>query len=963
MAIDNRLLDILFGEKAGYLDIETLGTEAGNPIHQASLYIPDYIAKEYYPVAAATRTKGNILDPMRVPSYERQLNIYPGWPEAIKDYGDPFSQQKISSGDWGHLSGVVPQNRVASYHTTSIPTSVSRGMLPSEMTQDILKTAQGRILWVANLPFEAKHLGLSLAVGDDKALMEANKLFTYQNTRPNHFLLPGDPAYLKAKMLGQLTGDWRDIWYAVKNINVNEPGIKPVDIQDLIRSAQSFGKELSDRFDLGFDFNNIYLGTNLNQQAKILGLPKELHTATEDNMLSEFVGRRVGKHIMSIEDMLNKHRQGIIFTLDDDHIQALDYLYQMNLGKKTGSFYTKKSVALALFDKITAEQNNETYQHRLSDGHELYFTEKIKDGKRLSLPMASPRYTTYNDYNEVIRVLSDAPRNKGIDVRNIATSLQNEIHGKSSADALNYLQEVIHSTSANSENMLDEILHNVPESIINKVAKQGIRSKKTTNILSKMGLAGLGAGLIIGGIGLYKGLTQTYNDVSAPSSTIEGLNEDGYAAYLRGDRTDFGSPYRGLLGSISATLANSVIDQGTPVFVGNEIPIDQKIANFKQEQMQTPLQRQMIQAKLTKETLKSMSSTYFLDPRLTTPIASGDYFKYGFNRNKKLQEIDITKANYSIEDADTLVLRSGLDNFLGKSASIRLAGIDAPEIQHSDEGEMASLRYKQSQPYGEEARKKLEEMLKSAKSVKLVVDPQQDTYGRSLGTIIADGKNLNLELVKQGAALALPFGEAQADMVNRGLVGKFENMAYKNKEGLWKDNYWRVYKQTIGDRVRTTNNTLTRIDKLAQNQNLAGLEATMEYAQHNDIDAFVRQASNTLRPKLQKLGEKTNYEKNVINLNYNTSFKQHEQLAFETEQMMNNHGNNNTNLLKAKNSLSLNKTLVLDSLYQTNSSYRAEMPEIVKQYEESKEKKKYRAKLQRMTNKNMNQNTQNAGRW
>lgn len=86
-----------------------------------------------------------------------------------------------------------------------------------------------------------------------------------------------------------------------------------------------------------------------------------------------------------------------------------------------------------------------------------------------------------------------------------------------------------------------------------------------------------------------------------------------------------------------------------------------------------------------------------------------------------------------VDDGDTLTLRSG--------ARVRLLQIDAPELL--------------SDCYGREARGALAALTPRGTRVRLVRDPSldaRDAYGRLLRYVVADGRNVNIELVRRGAA-------------------------------------------------------------------------------------------------------------------------------------------------------------------------------------------------------------------
>ena len=104
---------------------------------------------------------------------------------------------------------------------------------------------------------------------------------------------------------------------------------------------------------------------------------------------------------------------------------------------------------------------------------------------------------------------------------------------------------------------------------------------------------------------------------------------------------------------------------------------------------------------------------------------------------------------HSVYDGDTCTLDIDLGlNTIRKKEKVRLYGIDAPELRGVSDEE---------KELGRAARDWLWEKLDEAEEV--VVRTHKDKtgkYGRLLGTLYADGKNLNAALIDQG--LAKPYG-------------------------------------------------------------------------------------------------------------------------------------------------------------------------------------------------------------
>ena len=100
----------------------------------------------------------------------------------------------------------------------------------------------------------------------------------------------------------------------------------------------------------------------------------------------------------------------------------------------------------------------------------------------------------------------------------------------------------------------------------------------------------------------------------------------------------------------------------------------------------------------------------------------------------------VTATITGVEDGDTAYGRTKE----GRSLTVRLAGIDAPETDHPKAG-------KKGQSYGQESKRSLEEMILNHE-VEVVVTQANDKNGRSIGQITLKGKNINREQLVKGAA-------------------------------------------------------------------------------------------------------------------------------------------------------------------------------------------------------------------
>jgi endonuclease YncB( thermonuclease family) len=108
-------------------------------------------------------------------------------------------------------------------------------------------------------------------------------------------------------------------------------------------------------------------------------------------------------------------------------------------------------------------------------------------------------------------------------------------------------------------------------------------------------------------------------------------------------------------------------------------------------------------------------------------------------------------------DGDTLMAIRG-----GQKIKVRLANIDAPEIE---------------QPSGMESRDSLREM--AGKRQVQIDSLAVDQYGRSVGLVYAEGRNLNLEQLKRGMAWAYSRNRDSKTYID------LQNEARQAGVGLW----------------------------------------------------------------------------------------------------------------------------------------------------------------------------------
>jgi micrococcal nuclease len=123
-------------------------------------------------------------------------------------------------------------------------------------------------------------------------------------------------------------------------------------------------------------------------------------------------------------------------------------------------------------------------------------------------------------------------------------------------------------------------------------------------------------------------------------------------------------------------------------------------------------------------------------------------------------ETKLTLKVTSVHDGDTF---TGI-NESNEQVKVRLDAVDAPEL---------------AQPYGQASRKALGDKIFG--KVVSVITKKHDRYGRTIGHVLVDKRDINLELLEEGAV----WHYEQYDHNKR--LREAEASARSSKQGLWKD--------------------------------------------------------------------------------------------------------------------------------------------------------------------------------
>jgi len=130
------------------------------------------------------------------------------------------------------------------------------------------------------------------------------------------------------------------------------------------------------------------------------------------------------------------------------------------------------------------------------------------------------------------------------------------------------------------------------------------------------------------------------------------------------------------------------------------------------------------------------------------------------------QPLTITGKVVGVTDGDTITVLDGQK----RQHKIRLDGIDAPES---------------SQDFGSRAKQSLSDLV-FGKTV-TVTSSKKDRYGRVLGKVTLDGRNINLEQVNRGMAWFYRLFAFELSREDATAYEQAEASARKERRGMWAD--------------------------------------------------------------------------------------------------------------------------------------------------------------------------------
>ena len=1027
--IRSKVIDRLLSEQSGFLDIETLDTAGGAPIHQVGYLSTNYNynhkvasldqVNEYIPKPSA-RKGGYKWDRLDVdPTYQEPVNYgYDNWKQAYADYQSSFTEKMLKEqrGLWGYLEGdPIAAERTAVLNDLEVTINRDINTPIGDVIRDLIENKFGnRTIWLMNAEFESKMFTSHLS---PNTIQNLKRFQAVEGNTLHDFMKVTDPFVLAARKYADDTNDYSVLWDATKKSlfeHTKRSGYQVLDLQDVIKGFQGYGLKVSKAYDLGIDFKDINRGIKLDIFSHLLFGEIEAHSGVEDSELTRRVLNKIGNYADILASMLDDQGNALpIAEFSKEQKEALSVIQRVAQTKTVAKdFYAVSHVNRILMDEYTAAKDGHKFTHRMFDQNrtkhamkKVYREVKDAEGKikkvpeHISVPILEAQFQIYESVDEALDRLQRMPGNEDINIKKlyaaqkqmaevaaangidpsvllksmndqVGDQLMTAIRGMKFVDTSNDLKPnvrpVVKETitekiapEIKTKRQLEETLLKEPsksyESLVG--ARQTESYERFIKYFEKGKYPFLAGALAFGALSFVSSFGET--DIEPPptlDTTWDSMQDDPTVTSTRHEFTDFGSPYRKEEGTDLPSfkaIREKLFGRTTPVYMFG-MRIDDRIVDFA-EKHTLDFQKDEINYLQTQEQLEGYRTNRFFQSNEGTFLNKEDYANLGLTRNKKLKKVDAKQFDIEVEDADTILLhpKSGI----GKTVSIRMTGIDAPEISHPEE-KMAALRFDQSQPYGEEARDRLKEMIENSSSIEVVYDPKDDTYGRQLGVVVGDGLNLNTQLVREGWVKSLPFGKTNEDIISRYRLNHLEELAAQRDLGMWQSDFWKAERQTASTNFRLTNNTLTRLDKLS-NMNVAATFTAFQLSSEGELQNYPTDTMNQIRSKVQSMRwpskpKKTepkevkyfNYSNTLATLNYREVMEERP-ISYGNQIGLEN---------RLGRSAQINDYIKIDSTTFSNSPYSENYSSIGAQQRKNAQMQKRREYMaqQRMANESLN---------
>lgn len=827
-----------------------------------------------------------------------------------------------------------------------------------------------------------------------------------------------------ARAFAKMTGNWKPVFEAYLH-HTNAGDVR--DIMDVIRAQLSFSRDAglikstkanAVSMDIAYRLYGASTVDDIEDVKRYL-LSPELHTAGADvrvtsSLVLEESLMQTHSLYMAHEQDLSKAdilRKVVNAKGRDKHLKGAVKFAQLfeAIGPTLEQFHVEKRLHRALTDltfKGKSVQTSGAFSPRMVERMVVSGAEE-GDPKVTKNKIHAAHAAAYNTYETMDDVVDHLRTKAGYSKENVEIALSNFLKRKGMSDLVkgkdlpNLLstmkgQREVRGTLSSVEKELnklmagyfDEVASNIKStdmSVYDGISRMNTNTKKLAEtaganwkamsladgkvlrsaglyggaIAATVGLVGFSSNLLFGRhegrhgdetlrtVNFHKWLenNQEYAGIYDPSKDSSGMSPVGIGAKLRRMTTDFGSPYRGPVYSQYIFEHQDLMRErerySRQIFSRRHFSTEGDIGSFL---------------------FKNTSNKVLHSINIAGKEVTGHGYS-GLMKDSKLIKMDLDNYKISVEDADTIVLkRRGPSNFLAgmfglntdaTETRIRLAGIDAPETAHRD---------RKAMPYANIAKGTLEGML-NANNLEVLIDPSNVTYGRVLGTVFADGRNLSTQMLKRGLVAHLPFRrKGVTQMEDNMIYSKHQALAQGADSNMWGDPMFRAYEDIVKSSGKVmTFNSLINPKTAAKDSGLMSTVGLMRSASDMGFYGTSMQTEAALigqqirstgfksdwkTPELMRGGKQAPH-KNYINY-----------LVQDVTNLSRYREKSVKDRTKASKVSSLNKAMTLDTLGTSNSIYNSRKLFAYQNYGVDRERrmrmKRSMAEMQVETLKNMN---------
>jgi endonuclease YncB( thermonuclease family) len=840
-------------EQSLVVDSETLGLARGLPVHEVGLYdVGAGTLTEFLPgpqsVMVDAGDGAQELVGLASTRHDVFTRVQHGsWPEAIAHTrADPrvdlsFLDRALAAGKHPHLQGLTEAPR----RVAGMSVETRRVTMNQLLLDELPKRIAGKIVWGANIQFDASQLSAQLGaeIGTTAANPFAGTLETASERGHNFLYVTGEGA--RARVRAQASGDWSGIWDVYKQAPAaGETAVR--DIQDLLRSLISRGRKAGIMGGQGLG------GVDMDLQSRLVGsvtgggrdalLNPELHRAVEDTVVEGNV----------LKNALRWHAAlDTLGTAEPDR-QALDELAAWGERLEATEPARQRRALASRFSRAHLDllEQGITYQNvGIADIRQMRHVDP--QGRPQMLPRAQADRAAFSNLDAVAEWLSkDGTYGAaGVDVHEEYARYLEVVGGYNDPKAGAI------GAAASADTAYLRHLEDNADSLLKLSGQRRLRATMATPraalpALGKLAMGGrgmaaaaaVGMGLAAAGVVAGPGkrhrpesqsmVASTYDQwvmarahmaagtkpSTHPQSPVhEGFSSRGYSAANRRARTDFGSPYAGP--SVSNTA-----------FITQELYAERE--KWMRQQYQIRYHDPQTGIFGINGPFKQLLPGGYSFMTDGTPVAAG---YQGIQGRSNIGIRLGGRWRLEAEDADTVVvkrggLRGAVASMFGmnRGYSFRLAGVDSPETSHGAQS------YHAPQPGAEASTAALAAIIRGSRNLELIFDPTQQTYGRMMGVVVADGRNVNFDIVRQGIAAHLPFGKSSESMLDYRGLKRMEDAAIGSRRGIWAEPWALAFADlTEAAGHRPTFNSLAKRQTLAENASKANALGFMELAQAN----------------------------------------------------------------------------------------------------------------------------------